>query len=594
MTVANPSFVLEAKARDCPPLQFVREFTQNALEAIATRRVSDAPNPGQDRIVWREFTEALDLLGAKKLCCIDTGTGIEPDNLERYISSLAATSKRQDLRDGNYGMGAKIAGAAGNPAGVTYLTWTGGPDRGWTCTLKKDPETGVWGLNEDSVTFETITPADQDLCPVEIQEAGWRGTCAVFHGTSADHDTVDPPTSESSADWLLKAINTRFYELPEDVDVRCARAGDPHLRRALGHKVMLDAHTEQQGEVRLPAGATVKWRILTDDHKARAKLTHRWAATGHRAALHDNELYDLRLHAGGGYKKLQEFGILFGHERVALLITPDTAQPDTVRARLIADSDGEDRELPWEQYADEFIAAMPDPLRELVEKAAGHQATRDRRDILRRLQQVAKDMPIPRYEPDEDGPERADHPTMGGRDRRADRERTTNERSTRRGDSDGSALDGNVLALFTRPDGSPSARRDSDAIPEIRPMWIEPGERAPGVLEDLGASYLPRQGVVHLSADFRGHHALLAYHRSRHGHLPGGDPVIVAEVRAACEDQVIEYIVGVLRLRCQPHWTSESTAHALDDRALTACLMQHATLAARIEERLNRRLRKAA
>jgi hypothetical protein len=183
---------------------------------------------------------------------------------------------------------------------------------------------------------------------------------------------------------------------------------------------------------------------------------------------------------------------------------------------------------------------------------------------------------------------------MGSGRERRHRNAKAQDKSSKIGQQDGPALGGNVLALFTRPDGDPSNRHDSDRIPEIKPVWIEPGQRAAGVLEDLAATFLPRQGVVQLSAEFRGYDALLGYHRSRHGHLPGGDPVIVAEVRAACVDQVIEYIVGVLRLRCQPHWTSASTDHALDDRSLTACLMQHATLAGRIDERLNRRLRKAA
>ena len=55
--VANPSFTLERAASDCPPLQFVREFTMNSIEAIEVRRDAGL-RPGVARkIVWREFAE---------------------------------------------------------------------------------------------------------------------------------------------------------------------------------------------------------------------------------------------------------------------------------------------------------------------------------------------------------------------------------------------------------------------------------------------------------------------------------------------------------------------------------------------------------
>src|SRR4051812_3773991 len=129
ITVANPSFTLDANARDCPPLQFVREFTVNALEAIHERRcAAGLANPAADRVVWRQFTELGDRAAASpKLACIDTGIGMTPDEMDRYIRALASTSKRQAL-DGNYGWGAKISAAERNPAGLTYLSWTGGPE----------------------------------------------------------------------------------------------------------------------------------------------------------------------------------------------------------------------------------------------------------------------------------------------------------------------------------------------------------------------------------------------------------------------------------------------------------------------------------
>jgi len=117
---ANASFALDLQARDCPPLQFVRELTVNGLEAIVARRASLTPSPVTDQVVWRHFHELGDGVVAK-LCCIDTGTGMTADELERYIGRMASSGKTQ-AADANYGMGAKVAGAAFSPAGLTYLS----------------------------------------------------------------------------------------------------------------------------------------------------------------------------------------------------------------------------------------------------------------------------------------------------------------------------------------------------------------------------------------------------------------------------------------------------------------------------------------
>jgi hypothetical protein len=490
-------------------------------------------------------------------------------------------------------MGAKIAGAVGNPAGLTYLSWTGSADSGHTCTLLREEPTGTWGLAEDPRTSDIVGIADPALCPSEIKDAGWRGTAVVFHGKGPDHNTTLSPIPELGVDWLEKAINVRFYELPTHVRVRCQRAGDDFIRRAIGQRALLAEHTAAGSSVQL-SDATVHWRILTEGtHERRRKQNSRWAATGHRAALHEGELYELRQHSSGGWRKLQEFGIVFGHERVVLYVEPDRVVPDTVRAHLTpVSSDAENKELPWDRWADEFIERMPPALRKLVEKSAGDSANRDRRDIMRQLEKLAEDMPIPRYRSESNGATEGGPFTHGGGERSGEGTATTDPSKDQAGGRHG----GNVVTMFTRIDGSPVERTDKGQIPEIQPVWIsrETGSRPPGVLEDLAATFLTRQGIVQLNGDFRGYVALLKFFRVKYGRQIGGAPVIVAEVRAAYEDLVIEYIFGVLRLRSQPHWTSKAEGHVLDDRCLTGCLMQHYTLAGRIDERLARRLRKAA
>lgn len=581
--VANASFTLDANARDCPPLQFVREFTVNAIEAIDARRAAGHDDPADGhKVIWRQFTELNSQLATPKLACVDTGIGMTDAELDLYIRALASSSKRQAL-DGNYGWGAKISAAEHNPAGLTYLSFTGTRESGRACTLILDPDQG-WGLAENE-HGDLFVPVPDELCPPEIANASWRGTAVIFMGADLHDNTTTPPAADLGVDWLLRAVNTRFLELPEDVEVRCQRPGEKISRRAMGQAALLDACTEQSDVMRL-SDATVHWRILDDNHDRRKKDGGRWASTGHRAALHNNELYELRSASAGGYRKLQEFGIHFGYQRVVLYVEPDQASPDNTRARLLRD-DPVDKQLPWERWADEFVADMPEPIAELVARAAGTAATRDRRDIMRRLQEIAAMMPLPAWKAADDADEHA-FPTHGGHEHG---EKPSRRQRSSAGGGDGPAHGGELISLFSRPDGPAAAPTDQSLIPDIECVWVSvaDGSRVPPMMDDRAAMFLQRQAMIQLNADFRGYQVLLDHFLRRYGHL-NVDKVVLAEVRAACEDLAIEYVVGIMRLRCQPYWLAADEQHALDERSLTGALMTHATIASRVEERLNRRL----
>ena len=594
--VANPSFTLDANARDCPPLQFLREFTVNSWQAIDARIAMALAGDESLRhsITWREFSELGDRVSAPKLACVDTGTGMTGEEMERYINSLASSGRVQALGE-NYGLGAKVAGAVVSPAGLTYLSWTGAADTGVVCTLLNEPGSG-WGLALDEVTLEATMPADPSLCPLEIREAGWCGTAVILHGRDADHDTTLPPSEDLGADWLLKTLNTRFYALPDHIEIRCQGPGKGGIAR--GQQALLDPHTEAQGSVRL-TDATVHWRILQEDHgRRRAKRGSRFAASGHRAALYRSELYELRTASSGGYRKLQEFGITLGYNRVVIYVEPDGAQPNTVRSRLIIPAAAEEKELPWERWAEEFEERMPQALRDLVESAISDDVVQDRRDLMRRLREITEELPIPVYRRADGGADNAGAMTHAGPEH--DR--------AKRGPGPGPGPDprprteptttarGNLVSLFARPEGAESQRVDSHQIPDIRCDWVsaKAGTRVPPMLEDMAATFLKRQSLVQLSEDFRGYVAVLGYFRSRYATVLAHMPLVVTEVKRAHEELIVEFIVGVLRLRSAPYWTPDAEEHALDDRALTGCLMQHPTLVTRIEERLARRLRKAA
>ena len=110
MTVHNIGFLLDRLDQDCHPLQYFRELTQNSIEAILRTRV-------RGEIIWDMDWTGYDLDGLQKLCVIDTGDGMTGDEMVKFINQLSSSMSAQSF-SGNYGVGAKIAAATRNPAGV--------------------------------------------------------------------------------------------------------------------------------------------------------------------------------------------------------------------------------------------------------------------------------------------------------------------------------------------------------------------------------------------------------------------------------------------------------------------------------------------
>ncbi len=121
MTVANTGFMLDRLGKDCAPLQFLRELTQNAIEAV------DAAHDGAGEIVWDVdwITHDLSDVYKYKLCIVDNGVGMTGDEMVRFINQLSSSIHEQS-QDGNFGVGAKIAAATRNHEGLLYLSWKDG------------------------------------------------------------------------------------------------------------------------------------------------------------------------------------------------------------------------------------------------------------------------------------------------------------------------------------------------------------------------------------------------------------------------------------------------------------------------------------
>src|SRR5207302_8131471 len=85
LTVSNTGFLLDRLGEDCHPLQYLRELTTNALEAVhrSTNRSGE--------IVWDVDWVTYDLDGVYKLCITDNGDGMTGPKMVEYINQLSSS-----------------------------------------------------------------------------------------------------------------------------------------------------------------------------------------------------------------------------------------------------------------------------------------------------------------------------------------------------------------------------------------------------------------------------------------------------------------------------------------------------------------------
>ena len=335
LAVANPTFLLERLGSECGDLQFLRELTVNGLDAIAAQ-----PGPASGRVVWDLDWQRLEASAGKvrKLTVTDTGTGMRPDQLGRYINQLASSSREQS-HTANFGVGAKVAAGSRNPHGLEYRSWHQG--QGSLVCFKRHPD-GRWGLEPqrwENGHTDFWRPLDEQDKPWLLRGQD-HGTQVVLLGQHERHDTTQAPASVTDArrHWITRYLNARFLRLPSRD--RGARPRATRPRRARTAAARRRRATLTSSDTRSPrvscelSDAIARWWVLDDDHRARRREAAIWASTGHVVAVHGDELYDILPQTRGGYGRLQDFGIRFGYERVVLHLQPHVErQPPAVQHR---------------------------------------------------------------------------------------------------------------------------------------------------------------------------------------------------------------------------------------------------------------------
>lgn len=587
MGVDNIGFLIDRYGKDCAPLQFLRELTQNAIEAIL-----ETGKPGE--VIWDADWNHYDLTGVYKLACIDTGVGMTGEEMVQYINHLSS-STREQAHDKNFGVGAKVAAATRNHAGLIYLSWKN-EGQGWMTHLWRDPTTGQYGFKRAQRTDGTFQDfgrmSDGSVKPEGIKD---HGTMVVLMGHDMDQDTMAAPDGVSTPSvWIARYLNTRYFRFPADITVR-ARQGwtQPRsntdtntLRTIEGQESYLGKHAQNAGTVEVK-GATVHWWVLKDE-PALSQNSGYIASAGHMAALYQDELYEM-VSGRAGVARLQLFGVIFGHNRVVLYVEPDTDQDLTAnaaRTHLLLNEEP----LPWADWAAEFRSPekMPEAIKQLMEEVTSGTTSQDHRHAIKERLKVIRDLiRVSRYRPMRGGDLSVAGSAAGGNPR----EREDDVKTAKGGGSGApGGRAGGIYALFVDDEGEPGDAVNADTDPVVQWISVADGTRTSDLLEDRAAKYLADQNILQINADFRVFTDMVDRWVARYPDVPGAQEAIRQTVQEWFEQGLVETVVGAQALQGSPQWTIEDIAHLWSEEALTAAALQRYHIDISVKRALGTRL----
>jgi Histidine kinase-, DNA gyrase B-, and HSP90-like ATPase len=571
LTVQNTGFLLDRLGQDCHPLQFLRELTQNAIEAISR-------TPSQrGEIIWDVDWTLYDLESRVKLSVVDTGDGMTGEEMVKYINQLSSSVHDQTL-GGNYGVGAKIAAATRNHAGLIYLSWK--DSQGSMIHLWRDPDSGQYGLRQierPDGSFGHYASVEETVKPEEIRE---HGTKIILLGSEEPQDTMQAPEEVSSPSrWIAKYLNSRYFRFPEGITIR-AREGWEYprtdkdrnlLRTVTGQEKYLRQHAESSGTVDLTC-AKAHWWILKGE-EAIAQNSGFIESAGHVAALYQNELYEV-VSGRSATARLQQFGVVLGHRRVVIYVEPQSEDSihittNTARTQLLIDN----LPLPWADWAAEFRDRMPVEIEALIQQvAAGSTSTDHTQSIRERLKEILDLFRVSRYRSSASGDALIDESrrTRGGEPQR----HGAGQRSvgpSRRGTKGGAA--GGVYSVFLKKNGVPAKPLQPDVFPRIMWVSVKDGTREPEDIEDRAARFLVEQNELLMNGDFRVFADMMTRWAREYKERPGVFDIVQDVVRNWFAQALVETVIGIQTLKDSREWSVEDVERALSEEALTAAAM---------------------
>jgi hypothetical protein len=569
MGVANVGFLIENLGKDAGELQYLRELTQNAIEAIQARRGAD----GRVEIDFEEID------GVKKLRITDNGIGMTPDEVRGNINRLSASTGIQAF-DKNFGIGAKITAAVRNPFGVMYKAWKDG-EASLTILGRQDGRYGRIGWknpSDDSVHF-WLPLRDTDKPAIIVKS----GVSVVLLGKSKEEDTtVAPVGADLPSQWVAAFLERRYFEIPFGITLRVLRPVEIYdsgrgSYRAMhdtikGQRHYLDKHSEVKGTVDVP-GAKLWWWILKEDIVAGGKT---WNNRGHVAAIYQSELYEART-GPSRISALKDFGIYAGHGRIVIYVEPNNVLgANTSRSALILSGGSP---INYAEIGAAFAEQMPDEIAAFMAGQVSSEHGDHRKSILRNIKEVEDALDQARYRHSTKGKPTSVQVETGDvnvlSDADASRSGSGASRTQDATDRVGSEYLRKARQELERK--LPVKKSELDSLPKI--VWDDDGST---VQSGRAATYTRASNVLTANGQFDFYCDLLEWSVEEAKSRVASD-VDQETLRRICEDEVRRWFeealaqaVVVLRpLSHDERWGPKVFDTGLSDEGLTAAVISH-------------------
>jgi hypothetical protein len=268
---------------------------------------------------------------------------------------------------------------------------------------------------------------------------------------------------------------------------------------------------------------------------------------------------------------LQQFGIVFGTNRVILYVKPieEDVVSNTSRTMLMIDREP----LPWARWAEEFREKIPQEIKALMEEICSTEHDRDNEKSIReRLKPLMHLYKVDRYRVTEDGNFEVDDGSALGD--LAEAEGTGSTGRSKRGKVKTPRLGaGGVYHNFLKNKGKKANRSSSDPFPRVTWISVSTGTREPGQLEDRAASYNAATNDLLINADFRVFKSMTETWEKEFDGVPNAYSASRAAVQMWFEQVLVEAVIGIQSLKDSKEWDYKQLEAALSEEALTMAVM---------------------
>ena len=356
--------------------QQYREFTQNSIESI--KRVQKQNPEYKGIIKWGIDERYLNKHKVKKLCIIDNGEGMTPQEMLLNLNSLGGSTRNNEYY--NHGCGAKIAGLAHNREGLIYRSWKNG--QGYVAKFMRN-EMGRYGMVK--IKNRNTHPLPEIEKPAEIKE---HGGMVTLLGDSFEQNTTEPVkgnygtllknSRNSKTEWLSAYLNTKFYNVPNNIKLTCSRFLENRTTTVniiKGHEYGLGLDFEKKDEVQL---TKTKVKIFYRENANRQEVSNKqnYVTNGQLAIVNQGEVIKLEFSSAGGVNPLPAWGLQCLKKHVALVLIPEGQFKQNIE-RTDLTHEGMSINEQLNLWKTEFKEAMPQWLKDIEAKKQLEQMEKD-------------------------------------------------------------------------------------------------------------------------------------------------------------------------------------------------------------------------